>query len=344
MKVIVDTFGGDKAPDSMLQGAFLAMQQDNDFEVIFVGDKDVLEQKLSLYSTPLYMELKKRVEILHASENIDCSESPVTAIKNKPNSSIVLGCEALRKRADCGAFVSAGSTGAILTGAVLKVGRILGVSRPALCPMLCTKTGKVMVIDVGANMDCKVINLVHFALMGSIYMRALGIPNPRVALVNVGTEETKGNELTHAVYEILEKLKDRKKINFVGNMEARDAFSGDYDVLVCDGFVGNVLLKTTEGTLSFTMSKVKGAMRGFPGVLGKLILAPKLLKMKRELSEETVGGSIFLGANKPVVKAHGNSSANAFCNAVLVGARAARLNLGEQIKEAVAAAGINEGS
>jgi len=198
--------------------------------------------------------------------------------------------------------------------------------------MLPTKDGKgVLLIDVGANMDCKPVNLVHFALMGDVYMKVLGRENPRVALVNVGVEDTKGNELTHQTFDLLKKT----SLNFVGNMEARDAFSGKYDILVCDGFVGNIMLKTLEGTGSLFSFKLKEAMRGVGGLLGKLLLARRLLKMKRNLSEDAVGGSIFIGVKKPVIKAHGSSNANAFCNAILLAANAGKLDLGEKIQVAV---------
>ena len=335
MKVIIDTLGGDLAPNAMIEGAILALKNDPQLELVMVGSGAVIEPALARLDKA--GKFKTRTEIIEATENITCDEQPVAAIKAKPNSSIVQGLTALKTRDDCGAFVSAGSTGAVLTGAFLKVGRIEGVSRPALSPLLPTKTGKpFMIIDVGANMDCKPVNLVHFALMGSVYMRALGRDNPRVALVNVGTEDAKGNELTHQTFAELTRLHDKKEINFVGNMEAREAFSGDFDVLVCDGFVGNVLLKTTEGTLSFTMSKVKNCMRGFFGTIGKLFLASRLLKMKRQVSEDTAGGALFMGLKKPVIKAHGNSKPAAFASAIAVASRAAAMNLGEEIKKAVA--------
>jgi len=303
----------------------MALKRDKSLELVLVGDKEVIQPKISGFES--------RIEILHTQENISCDEAPVAAIKAKPTSSIVMGQMALSERDDCGAFVSAGSTGAVLSCAFMKVGRIEGVSRPALCPLLPTKTGKtVLIIDVGANMDCKPINLVHFALMGDAYMRVLGRERPRIALVNVGVEKAKGNDLTHQTFELLEK----SGLNFVGNMEARDTFSGNYDVIVCDGFVGNVLLKTFEGSGAFFSIKLKEALRGFVGTLGKLLLAKRLIRMKKDLSEDATGGAIFIGVQKPVIKAHGNSNAKAFSNAILLGARSGNLDLSEQIKSAIA--------
>jgi len=330
-KIAVDILGGDNAPHAILDGVIQAAQTDKTIEFVLVGDKDQIQPAIDKNN------LSSRVEIIHTTENISCDEQPTTAIKGKPNSSIVLGLEAIKNREDCGAFVSAGSTGAVLTGAFLKVGRIKGVSRPALSPFFPTKIGKpVLVLDIGANMDCKPANLVHFALMGNEYMKARGIENPRIALMNVGIEEAKGNELTHATFPILQKLHDEGKLNFLGNMEARDAFSGEYDVLVCDGFVGNVFLKTSEGAVSLLMYKVKQTMMSsFKTKIGALLVKKRLKKMKDEIGEEGAGGSIFLGIKKPVIKAHGNSSAYAFANAIHLAKRSTSVDLAEKITNAL---------
>jgi glycerol-3-phosphate acyltransferase PlsX len=220
-----------------------------------------------------HKDLMPRVEIIHTTVGIGMNEHPASAIRTKPNSSIVLGMEALKAREDCTAFVSAGSTGAVLTGGFMRVGRIPGVSRPALCPILPTVGPRgVMVLDVGANMDCKPINLVHFALMADVYMRAKGVDNPRIGLLNVGTEDEKGNELTHEAFAMLKKM----PINFIGNMEARETFGGNYDIVVTDGFAGNVLLKTLEGGGKFFAYKLKRAISGPLALPGKLLLARRL--------------------------------------------------------------------
>ena len=316
--------------DSTLVGAEIALKSNRDLNLIIVGDEKVITEHLDSYIK------QERVEIIHTTTNIGMNESPTSAIRTKTDSSIVMGLDLLRTREDCTAFISAGSTGAVLTGGFMKVGRIPGVSRPALSPMLPTADRRgVMVSDVGANMDCKPIHLVHFAVMADIYMRSKGIENPRIGLLNVGTEDEKGNELTLEVFSILKKLADAGSINFLGNMEARDAFTGRYDIIVTDGFAGNVLLKTLEGSGKLFSHELKRAIGGLGGLFGKLLLAKRLLKMKKSLSEDATGGAIFLGIKKPVIKAHGNSNATAICNAILVGARAGDMNLGDAIEQAI---------
>jgi len=334
-KVIVDALGGDNAPHAVIEGAMMALKRDPDLQLVLVGDEAVIKASLKGPAA-------QRVEIIHTTESITCHDQPTVAIRTKPNSSIVLGQTALKTREDCGAFVSAGSTGAVLTGAFMKVGRIEGVSRPALCPMLPTKDGRgVMVLDVGANMDCKPINLVHFALMADVYMRMTGRENPRIGLLNVGTEDEKGNELALGTFKLLKQLSDpvdASVLNFLGNVEAREVTSGDYDIIVCDGFVGNVLLKTLEGTGKLFSHKLKQTLCGPVGLLGKIILGKRLLKMKRELGEDAEGGAIFIGVKKPVVKAHGSSGPAAFCSAILYAANAADVDLEEKIKAAISSA------
>ncbi|MCL2569713.1 MAG: phosphate acyltransferase PlsX [Firmicutes bacterium] len=327
-KVIVDILGGDNAPHAMLDGVVLAARKDPDMHFVLIGDEVIIRPKIDEAGIAL------RCEIIHTMESISNNEPP-TNVKSKPNSSIALGMMALRKRDDVSAFVSAGSTGAVLAGAVLMVGRIPGVSRPGLCPLFPTldPNKKVLVIDIGANMDCRPEHLLHFAIMGNEYMKSIGVENPRVALVNVGTEDKKGNELTSATFPL---LKDAD-INFVGNMEAKDAFSGKYDVLVCDGFVGNVLLKTAEGAMKLVSQRIKAEIKsGFISSLGGLLIKSKMKKMKAELGEDSVGGSVFIGAKKPVVKAHGSSNAVAFSNAIALAHNAGKGDLSEKIEQAIA--------
>ncbi|MDR0461986.1 MAG: phosphate acyltransferase PlsX [Christensenellaceae bacterium] len=340
-KVILDVLGGDHGAASTLPAAVMALKQDKGLNLVLVGDKDVISAHKEL--APVI----DRCEIIHTTTNIGMNEHPVEAIRTKKDSSICLGMDALRTREDCTAFVSAGSTGAVLTGGFMKVGRIPGVSRPALCTKLMTydKRG-VLVLDLGANMDCKPENLVHFAIMADAYWRANPPlmnfdryknvkPVPRVALLSVGTEDEKGNELTLVAFAELKKLHDAGKLNFVGNMEARDTFSGKYDIVVADGFAGNVLLKTLEGTGKLFSHELKKAISGPFVLLGKLILAVRLLKMKKNLSEDATGGAILLGCKKPVIKAHGNSGARALCNAILLGRRAGDMNLYGEIEKAI---------
>jgi len=325
-KIIIDTLGGDNAPHAILDGIIQSANKNKDLQFLLIGDETLIKFKTATISD--------RVEVIHTTETISNDEPP-TSVRTKTNSSIALGVENLRKRDDCGAFVSAGSTGAVLAGAVLRVGRIPGVSRPALCPLFPTQIpGKsTMVIDVGANVDCRPEHLFHFAIMGSEYMKSTGIENPRVALVNVGTEDKKGNELTTATFELLK----QSDLNFVGNMEARDAFSGNYDVLVCDGFVGNVLLKTAEGAMKLVGARLKKSLKSGPiSILGALMVKGKLKKMSRELGEEAAGGAIFIGTRKTVIKAHGSSGARAFCNAILLASRAMDSDLSTSIENAIA--------
>jgi glycerol-3-phosphate acyltransferase PlsX len=333
MKIVVDILGGDSAPKATLDGAINVLKRNSAVEMVLVGEESFIAPAIAKAG------VAGRVEIIHTAENLSCEEAPTAAIRKYVNSSMVLGLNALKMREDCSAFVSAGSTGALLTGAFMKLGRVEGVSRPALCPLMPTRTDgvRVMLVDAGANVDCKPVHLVHFALMGNVYMKALGIKNPRVALVNVGTEHMKGNELTHTTHDALQALHERGVLNFVGNMEARDAFSGNYDILVADGFVGNVLLKSAEGAVSFIGEKVsKVCHSGYLQRIGGALVSRGLNKMKARFSEDSTGGSPFLGIKKPVIKAHGNSSAKAFENAILCAITAAEMDLREEIRAVIA--------
>ena len=253
MKIVVDAFGGDNSPRAQIAGAVEFLKEQKDADIIFTGDKAKIENELKNFKYD-----SERVFIEHASDVISNDESPTSAIRAKKDSSLVRAFDVLKSDDDVKGMLSSGSTGAVLTGSVLKVGRIDGVQRPALSPLLPTKGGgRVCLIDCGANVDCRADFLVQFALMAVCYMRAVeGIENPRVGLVSVGVEDHKGNALTKEVFEALKKL----PINFLGNMEARDAVSGEYDILVADGFVGNVLLKSVEGTAGMVMSELKSAI------------------------------------------------------------------------------------
>jgi glycerol-3-phosphate acyltransferase PlsX len=323
-KIILDCLGGDNGLASTVPAAKKALELNKDINLVLVGDKEILAAEF---------KDNKRVEIIDTKVNIGMNEHPAQAIRTKPDSSIVLGMEALRTRGDCHSIVSAGSTGAVLTGAFMKLGRIAGVSRPALCSKIITADKKgVLVLDLGANMDCKPENLLHFAIMADIYMKENGVQNPRIALLNVGTEDEKGDELRHEAFKLLKE----SKLNFVGNTEARDFASGKYDIIVADGFSGNIFLKTLEGTAKLFSRELKKAVSGFSVCLGKLILAGRLLKMKKSLSEDAVGGAILLGTKKPVIKAHGNSNPTALCNAILLASKAGDMDLGAKIEKAIA--------
>ena len=305
MKVVIDTLGGDYAPVEIVKGSVDALKKHKDLKIILCGKTEEIENVLKQLKYD-----KERVEIVSAPEVISNDDVPTVAIKQKTNSSLAVAFEILKKNNDVAGLVSAGSTGAILAGGFLKIGRIKGVSRPALCPFLPTKTGGyVLVADCGANVDCKPINLAHFALMAiEYYKERFGNENPRVALLNIGTEEHKGNELCHEVYPILQKL----DINFVGNMEARDIMSGKYDVVIADGFAGNILLKSTEGALKLMMGEVKKAIKSsFISKFGYLFMRGSFNGLKSKFDFNAYGGSPFLGCKKLIIKSHGSSKSRA---------------------------------
>ena len=312
MKIILDGFGGDNAPVEIVKGAITSVNLLPGVTVAITGDEDKIKQVLSDYGYA-----GDKIEIIDAKEVISNNESPTVAIRQKKNSSLVVAFDTLNSSDEYVGMISAGSTGAVLTGATLKVGRIKGVFRPAVAPVLPNlKNGKTLLIDAGANVDSKPEYLAQFAIMGSEYMKSMyGIVNPRVGLVSVGTEDHKGNALTHETFEF---LKNMKNINFVGNMEARDALSGEYDVLVCDGFVGNTLLKSYEGGID-TLNKVlkeEILKLGLKGKLGYLLLKKAFKNVKRRMNYTTVGGAAFLGVKKLVVKTHGSSNAETIYSCV----------------------------
>lgn len=311
MKVVVDIFGGDNAPDEIIGGCMMALARHKDLSVVMCGDEDVIKQKLMRFND------LSRIEIMHAKEVVTNDDVPTDAIRGKKNSSLVVGLERLKSDPECIGFVSAGSTGAVLTGAFLKVGRIKGVLRPALAPLLPTVQGgkEVLLIDCGANVDCKPQMLVQFAYMGSAYMQTVkNIETPRVGLLSNGTEDKKGNELTKEAFSL---LKNEKTLNFAGNMEAREIFSGDYDVVVADGFYGNVALKSCEGAALMVMKSLKREITsGFWSKIGALFMKKAFSSLKNKMDYNKRGGAPFIGVEKPVIKAHGSSKAESICGAI----------------------------
>lgn len=328
VKVVVDAFGADKGVGIVVEGAVNSLVTYDDVNIVIVGDKAEIETELGKFTYD-----KSRIEVEDAREKITNNESPTVAIRTKKDSSLVRALEITKSDPLVAGMVSAGSTGAVLTGGIFKIGRIKGVLRPALCPLLPTfNGGKVCIVDCGANMDCKPEYLAQFALMGSEYMRSLGIADPRVALVSVGDEDKKGNELTHAAFSVLKRL----PINFVGNMEARYALSGNYDVLVCDGFVGNVLLKSVEGTAMGVMKMLKNEIKSsFSAKIGALFMKKGLMNIKSSMDYHAVGGAAFLGVEKVLVKGHGSSNAKSVCAAVGQVAAMAKLGYVERIKKII---------
>ena len=312
MKIVVDAFGGDNAPVEIVKGAVDAVNKYSDISIILVGNNDRVNEELKKYTYDT-----SRVETVNSVSVIDCNESPTMAIRTKKDSSLVIGLNQTKERDDVAGFVSAGSTGAVLAGALFIIGRIKGISRPALAPPLPNiNGGNNILIDCGANMDSKPEYLNQFAIMGSIYSnRMFGVEKPRVALLNVGTEDEKGNDLCHEAFKL---LKDNKKVNFVGNIEARDILFDNADVIVSDGFSGNVALKSTEGTAKFIIKLLKNEIKkaGLFEKFGALLIKKTLKRMLKVVDYDNVGGSVFLGVNKIVVKAHGSSNAKSMLSAI----------------------------
>ncbi len=335
IKIIVDAMGGDNAPEEIVKGAVQALAKDKDLQVVLTGD----EGKISPVLAALAYD-KARLQVVHCTEVITNDDAPTLAIRQKKDSSLVVALKMLKEDEGAQGFVSAGSTGAVLTGALLRVGRIRGVSRPAVCPALPTaKGGKVLIIDAGANAECKPVNLCHFALMGTAYAKASGVKQPRVGLVTNGTEDHKGDPLHQEAHNLLKTLPG---INFVGNVEGRDIMSGDIDVAVCDGFSGNIALKTTEGTALAVMQIIKqNIMASFWAKVGYALFMKKAFKnIKRVMDYSKYGGAVLLGIDKVVVKSHGSSKAESICASVLQAKDAAASGLISSIKELLAASDL----
>jgi len=307
MRIAIDVMGGDNAPRAIIDGSILALKEYG-AELYLVGLKNEIVKYLSEEE-----KNNPKVNIVEASEIINVNEAPVNAIKHKKDSSLVVGLK-LVKDGNCDAFISAGSTGAFLAGSLLKVGRIKGIDRPALSPLLPTLEGNCMIIDAGANVDCKPRNLQQFAVIGSIYMeKIMKINNPRVGLLNIGAEASKGNELIKESFELVKNT----GVNFIGNVEARDIISGVCDVCVCDGFAGNVLLKTTEGVAMTLFKLLKNEFtKSAKTKLGAVLLKDNLKNIKKQFDYTEVGGAPFLGINGIMIKAHGSSDAKAVKNAI----------------------------
>ncbi|MCD7826710.1 MAG: phosphate acyltransferase PlsX [Clostridiaceae bacterium] len=326
IKIVVDAMGGDDAPQVTVQGAVEALKITEKISIILTGRTDAIEQELKKYSYD-----SSRIKIVQADDVIGFDEPPVMAIRKKKNSSIVVGMN-LVKRGEADAFVSAGSTGAILVGGQFVVGRIKGIERAPLAPLIPTANGQSLLIDCGANVDARPSHLLQFAQMGSIYMKhVIGVDNPRVAIVNIGAEEEKGNMLVKETYPLLKECSD---INFVGSIEARDIPNGDADVIVCEAFVGNVILKLYEGLSSTLLHTVKtGLMRSLRSKVGGLLIKPALKQTMKEFMGEDQGGAPLLGLNGLVVKAHGSSGSDDIKNAILQCIQFNEEGINDKIKE-----------
>ncbi len=304
IKILVDCFGGDKSPQAPVEGALRALKANKDLYILLLGDEALLQKELQGKAYD-----KSRLEIVHAPEVIGCDEKPTDVVRLKRNSSMMKGIIMLRDRDDIAAMVSTGSTGALVTGALVRLGRIPGVIRPAFCPLLPTMDGGLVgICDSGANVEVTSAHLRQFAIMASLYMENVyGVKKPRVALLNVGVEAEKGDDMRREAYQLLTRT---PSLNFVGNMESRDLLSGKYDVVVADGFSGNVLVKTTEGTALELLKKLKkDIFSRWIYKLGALLMSRMFKEEKEFMNYQNYGGSVLLGTSKVVVKGHGSSKA-----------------------------------
>lgn len=335
IRVAVDAMGGDYAPGEIIAGAVDAVKENKEIQVLLVGQEQAVKEGLSAFTYD-----KDRIQVVSATEVIATEEPPVNAIRKKKDSSIVVGMNLVKKK-EADAFVSAGSSGAILVGGQVIVGRIKGVERPPLAPLIPTETGVSLLIDCGANVDARPSHLVQFAKMGSIYMEhVMHINRPRVAIVNIGAEEEKGNALVKETFPLLKACED---INFIGSIEAREIPHGAADVIVCEAFVGNVILKLYEGVGATLISKVKsGMMASLRSKIGALLVKPALKDTLKSFDASRYGGAPLLGLNGLVVKTHGNSKANEVKNSIIQCLTFKEQGINEKIKESLARASQKE--
>lgn len=313
MIILVDAMGGDNAPDAVIKGAVKAVNE-VESQIMLIGNKDIINSRVkALFGKDKIEDISPKFSIYHTTEEITMEDKPTEAIKHKKDSSMVVGFKLL-KEGKGDVFLSAGNSGALLTGATLLIGRIKGIDRPAMAPMLPAYKKRLMLIDAGANTNCKPLNLVQFAQMATIYLKnTYGIEKPAIGLLNIGTEPTKGNELIRESYEILTNESERLGINFVGNVEGRDAFSGKIDAIVCDGFTGNVFLKTVEGLGKLVKRTLTESLKkNLISTIAALPALPGIKRFSKTMDYKEYGGALFLGVKKPVIKAHGSSDEKLF--------------------------------
>ncbi len=327
-KVALDAMGGDNAPAQIVKGAVDALKREEGIHVFLVGREDAVRKELAQYQ---YDE--SRIEIVNATEVIETAEPPVNAIRKKKDSSIVVGMKMV-KEGQADAFVSAGSSGAILVGGQVIVGRIKGVERPPLAPLMPTEKGMSLLVDCGANVDARPSHLVQFAKMGSIYMKhVVGIENPTVGIVNIGAEEEKGNALVKETFPL---LKEEKDINFIGSVEAREIPGGQADVIVCEAFAGNIILKLFEGVGNTLIRQIKKGMMGsLRSKLGAFLVKPALKETLKGFDVSEHGGAPLLGLNGLVVKTHGSSKAKEISNTLVQCVTFKKQRINEKIRESI---------
>lgn len=341
MKIVVDAMGGDFAPKVNVDGAIDALREYADMEIVLAGPQALIEETIAAYADAQALSaVRSRLSVVDAPEVISTEEHPVMALRRKKNSTFAVGMDIVR----CGeaqAFVSAGSTGALMAGAMFKIGRIKGIVRPALGTVLPVPGRPVLLLDAGANVDCKPEWIVQFAMMGSAYMRrVMHVENPQVGLLNIGVEAAKGNEQAQKTYELMTKP---QPFAFAGNIEARDALAGSCDVLAADGFVGNVLLKNTEGVISMLFGLLKsGLTQSTKGKVAALLARDTFRNLKHSFDATEIGGAPLLGVEGAVIKAHGNSNARAIFCAIRQARRVVEGGVVDLIREEVARLNVGE--
>ena len=333
MRIIIDAMGGDHAPGEIVKGAVQAQQQ-YDVDIILVGQEDKVTACLRENGVSLP---HPHIQVRHATEVIDMCEDPSTAVRRKKDSSMAVALRMIRE-GEGDAVISAGSTGALLTGATLIAKRIRGIRRAVLATVIPNEQGGTLLMDSGANAECSPEYLMQFAYMGSFYAKTLlERPRPRVGLLNMGTEDSKGGELQKQTHQLLRQAAEHGRLNFIGNVEAKDAYSGTVDVIVTDGFTGNIMLKTAEGTAGFIMKMLKQSLMsgGAKSKLGAALVKDSLRELKTMMDPDEIGGTPLLGIAKPVLKAHGGSDAHAICSAVRQAIRCVKADISGRIEESI---------
>ncbi|MBU1702492.1 MAG: phosphate acyltransferase PlsX [Candidatus Eisenbacteria bacterium] len=330
MRIGVDAMGGDHAPERIVRGAVEAARaHENEWQVVLIGDREAIRPHLEALKAD-----EKKIAIVHTTQKVEMSDRAVEAIRRSPDASIVVASRLLRK-GELDAVVSAGNTGGVVASSLLNLGRIPGVLRPAIAVIVPTPKGHCVLLDAGANSDCRPVHLLQFAIMGRVYAKYLfGVDKPRIGLLNIGEESSKGNDLTQQTFVLLDENKE--KLNFIGNVEGRDVLRGTAEVVVCDGFVGNVILKFAESVLGLVIETTRRELQNNLKLqIGALLMKPVISRIRSRFNYEEYGGAPLLGVNGITVIAHGSSSVTAIRNAVETAARSARLRIQDLIREEI---------